>query len=63
MHLVAELSLGDVLDLSYSRAEELQNLLEKFLENEATIMLDEKADLEREIHRSKKCIKHHLDDV
>lgn len=46
----ASLDLGKVLDLSWTKATELQQLLEKFLEDEANIILDDKKCLEQRIH-------------
>lgn len=53
-----ELNLGSVLDLSYSRREQLAKFLEDFLEDQATIMLDEALVLEDRIEYYQKCIQH-----
>ena len=46
----ASLDLGCVLDLSWTKANELRELLEKFLENEGRVILDDKKCLEQRIH-------------
>lgn len=45
----AEVSLGSVLDLGYARAVELQELLEKFLEDQPCIMACDDAEIRQEL--------------
>lgn len=53
----AEAYLGDVLDLGYAKAEALRDLLNKFLEDQACIILDDADEIHQAIQREKRTLK------